>query len=403
MKLHRNIALGIVAGLESSLFEKRPATEVIKKLLKSNRGWGSRDRRIIAQVFYDVIRQKRLFQALAGTENSNNDLWSLVACWTVLNNFTLPDWEEFKAVNTDSIKSKVSVLIQQRKYKYSIPDWLDKMGMAAFGEAAWEKEIASLNTPAAMIVRVNTLKTSVEKLKDTLKKKYQIITHNIPDYPNALIFEKKQSLQDIKEYREGFFEVQDANSQKVAPWLKAQSGKYYIDACAGAGGKSLHLANLTADNAQILALDIYPAKLDELRKRCYRNGIQSVQTASVENETVLNGIEKMADGILIDAPCSGLGVLKRNPDAKWNITPERLEEILDVQKNILQTYAPMVKKRGTLVYATCSILPLENQLQVSHFLGSELGDLFELEKEHTYFSHETGFDGFYCARMIRKM
>ena len=403
MKLHRNIALGIVAGLESSLFEKRPAAEVIKKLLKSNRGWGSRDRRIIAQVFYDVIRQKRLFQALTGTENSNKYLWSLVACWMVLNNFTLPDWEEFKAVNTDSIKSKVSVLIQQRKYKYSIPDWLDKMGMAAFGEATWEKEIASLNTPAAMIVRVNTLKTSVEKLKDTLKKKYQIITHNIPDYPNALIFEKKQSLQDIKEYREGFFEVQDANSQKVAPWLKAQSGKYYIDACAGAGGKSLHLANLTADNAQILALDIYPAKLDELRKRCYRNGIESVQTASVENETVLDGIEKMADGILIDAPCSGLGVLKRNPDAKWNITPERLEEILEVQKNILQTYAPMVKKGGTLVYATCSILPLENQLQVSHFLGSELGDLFELEKEHTYFSHETGFDGFYCARMIRKM
>lgn len=403
MKLHRNIALGIVAGLESSLFEKRPAAEVIKKLLKSNRGWGSRDRRIIAQVFYDVIRQKRLFQALTGTENSNKDLWSLVACWMVLNNFTLPDWEEFKAVNTDSIKSKVSVLIQQRKYKNSIPDWLDKMGMAAFGEAAWEKEIASLNTPAAMIVRVNTLKTSAEELKDTLKKKYQIITHNIPDYPNALIFEKKQSLQDIKEYREGFFEVQDANSQKVAPWLKAQSGKYYIDACAGAGGKSLHLANLTADNAQILALDIYPAKLYELRKRCYRNGIQSVQTASVENETVLNGIEKIADGILIDAPCSGLGVLKRNPDAKWNITPERLEEILEVQKNILKTYAPMVKKGGTLVYATCSILPLENQLQVSHFLGSELGDLFELEKEHTYFSHETGFDGFYCARMIRKM
>ena len=110
MKLHRNIALGIVAGLESSLFEKRPAAEVIKKLLKSNRGWGSRDRRIIAQVFYDVIRQKRLFQALTGTENSNKDLWSLVACWMVLNNFTLPDWEEFKAVNTDSVKFKVSIL-----------------------------------------------------------------------------------------------------------------------------------------------------------------------------------------------------------------------------------------------------------------------------------------------------
>ena len=114
-------------------------------------------------------------------------------------------------------------------------------------------------------------------------------------------------------------------------------------------------------------------------------------------------LERNVDGVLIDAPCSGLGVLKRNPDAKWNINRDRLTEILDMQEKILQTYAPMVKKGGIIVYATCSILPIENTLQVSKFLDSELGSRFELDSEKTYFSHETGFDGFYCARLIDKM
>ena len=267
MKLHRNIALGIVSGLKNTLIDKRLAADVIKKLLKSNTGWGSRDRRTIAQAFYDIIRQKRFFHTLTGKEIADINLWNLLGCWMILNKFPLPEWEEFNNIDAEKIRIKIPLLIQERKYKYSIPDWLDQMGMEDFGEANWEKEIASLNTPAHLIIRVNTLLTTAEKLNKRLEKKYNIITQNIPEYPHALLFEKKQSLQDIKEYREGWFEVQDANSQKISPWLKAESGKYYIDACAGAGGKSLHLADLTKDKAKIVALDIYPAKLDELRKR----------------------------------------------------------------------------------------------------------------------------------------
>ncbi len=403
MKLHRNLALGICSGLEDTLVEKHPAADVLKKLLKSNPGWGSRDRRTIAQVFYDVIRQKRFFQALTGSESTEINLWNLMACWIVLNDCPLPDWNEFKNIDADEIISKAPVLVKERKYKYSLPDWLDQMGLEAFGKTSWEMEIASLNTLANLIIRVNTLKTTVEKLNTLLEKKYNIITHTIPHYDDALLFEKKYPLQGIKEYREGFFEVQDANSQKVATWLQPETGKLYLDACAGAGGKSLHLANLTHDNATIMAVDLYPAKLDELRKRCYRNGIHSVKTIAVEEEEILASLDNHADGVLIDAPCSGMGVLKRNPDTKWNITPERLIEIVETQKEILQTYASKVKKGGTLVYATCSILPVENQLQIADFLRSKLGSSFELEKEHTYFSHETGFDGFYCARLIRKM
>jgi 16S rRNA (cytosine967-C5)-methyltransferase len=402
MKLHRNIALGIISGLEKTLIEKHPAANVIKRLLKSNMGWGSRDRRNIAQAFYDIIRQKRFFHALSGLENEAVNLWNLLGCWMVINDFPLPEWVEFNNLNIEEIKTKAPILMQDRKYKHSIPDWLDQMAVEAFGAEVWEKEIASLNTPSNLVVRVNTLVTSVQKLKDILEKKYNINTRTVPNSPHALIFEKNQSLQSIREYREGWFEVQDVNSQKISPWLKPESGKYYIDACAGAGGKSLHLADMTKDAAKIMALDIYPAKLDELRKRCYRNKIGSVQTANVDDEEILKTIEPNADGVLIDAPCSGLGVLKRNPDAKWSITPERLTAILETQERILQTYAPMVKKGGYLVYATCSILPQENRLQIDQFLNSPLGSQFELEKEHTYFSHLTGFDGFYCARLIKK-
>ena len=402
MKLHRNIAMGIVSGLEDTLIDKRPAADVIKRLLKSNPGWGSRDRRTIAQAFYDIVRQKRFFHTLTAKESTKINLWNLLGCWMITNEFPLPEWEEFNNIDTEAIITKAPVLTQDRKYKYSIPDWLDQMGVEDFGEANWEKEIASLNTPAHLIIRVNTLATKVEKVKEKLKKKYNIITQIVPDYPNALIFEKKQSLQAIKEYREGWFEVQDANSQKITPWLKPESGKYYIDACAGAGGKSLHLADLTKDAARIVALDIYPAKLDELRKRCYRNNIQSVQTVNIEDKEILKTLEPNADGILIDAPCSGIGVLKRNPDAKWNMTPERLTTILETQQRILQTYAPLVKVGGYLVYATCSILAVENKLQVVKFLNSKMGSQFELEREHTYFSHLTGFDGFYCTRLIKK-
>ena len=162
------------------------------------------------------------------------------------------------------------------------------------------------------------------------------------------------------------------------------------------------MADLTKDAARIVALDIYPAKLDVLRKRCYRNNIQSVQTVNVEDKEILKTLEPNADGVLIDAPCSGIGVLKRNPDVKWNMTPERLTTILETQQRILQTYAPLVKEGGYLVYATCSILAVENKLQVVKFLNSKMGSQFELEKEHTYFSHLTGFDGFYCARLIKK-
>ena len=401
MRLHRNVALGILLGLENVLIKKRSASEVLKKLLRSNRSWGGKDRRTIGKIFYDIIRQKLFFEALTSTTENNH--WPLLGCWMVLNEHQLPDWEEFENMNPTSLLAKAAVLSQQRRYRYSIPEWMDKMGVESMGEALWEKEMASLNTPAELVIRVNTLKLTVPKLKSILEKKYKIVSHRIPDYPDALLIEKKQPLHQLAEYRNGYFEVQDANSQKIVPWLNPEANQLYVDTCAGAGGKSLHLATLTGDAAKIIAVDIEPLKLQELIKRCKRNNIKSVEVIRADKTEKLNTLIRAAQGVLIDAPCSGMGVLKRNPDTKWNITPEKLDELIALQHHILKTYAPMVKKGGSLIYATCSILPAENQHQLAHFLESKLGKSFAMDNEHTYYSHQTGFDGFYCARLTRVM
>ena len=195
MKLHRNIALGIELGLKNTLVEKKPAADVIKRLLKSNTKWGSRDRKAIGKIFYDIIRKKRLIEGSLGFKNNetNNNLLQLIGGWMALNGHILPNWEEFINIEIQDVVRKADRLIKERKYKYSIPDWLDEMGVEAFGEAIWSKEIEELNRPAELVIRVNRIKITSEKLKEILDKNYGIKTAKVPHYKDALIIDKHLS------------------------------------------------------------------------------------------------------------------------------------------------------------------------------------------------------------------
>ena len=197
------------------------------------------------------------------------------------------------------------------------------------------------------------------------------------------------------------FEVQDASSQLVAAYLDVAPGMKVVDTCAGAGGKTLHLASLMKNKGQIIAMDIYESKLKKLKVRAKRNGVHNITNRVIESTKPLKKLEGKADRVLIDAPCSGLGVLRRNPDSKWKLQPEFLDSIRDTQQEILQQYSKMVKPGGKLVYATCSVLPSENQLQVDKFLTSELGKSFTFVKDNKVFAHTSGFDGFYMALLKR--
>ena len=223
-----------------------------------------------------------------------------------------------------------------------------------------------------------------------------MVTSVDKNYPDALILEERQNVFQLPEFKEGLFEVQDAGSQAISYFAKVKPGMRIIDACAGAGGKTLHLAALLEGRGRIIALDTEEWKLDELKKRARRGGVQTVETRVIDSSKVIKRLENSADLLLLDVPCSGIGVLRRNPDAKWKLSPEFVESVKTAQQDILTSYSSMVKPGGTMVYATCSILHSENEDQVKKFL--ETKPPFELNEEKRIWPSE-GFDGFYMARL----
>jgi 16S rRNA (cytosine967-C5)-methyltransferase len=285
-----------------------------------------------------------------------------------------------------------------RKFRESVPDWLDALGEKELG-SRWEKELHALNDEAHVVLRVNTLKTSLKELQHVLRES-DVETDFIRDFPEALVLSERQNIFRHESFKDGLFEVQDAASQLIAPFLRVAPGMRVIDACAGAGGKTLHLAALMKNKGRIIAMDVEPLKLEELKKRTKRAGVANVEIKPIESSKTIKRLENSADRLLLDVPCSGLGVLKRNPDAKWKLSPEFITNVTELQQHILGDYCNMVKKDGLMVYSTCSVLPSENQHQIQNFLAAN-GEKFELlEEKHSWPSE--GFDGFYMALLRKK-
>jgi 16S rRNA (cytosine967-C5)-methyltransferase len=378
--------------------EGQYADKVIQQLLRRDKRWGARDRAFVAETVYDIVRWKRLYAEIAEVKEpfDRDNIWRLFAVWATLRGIKLPDWSYFESTPTRKIKGRFDELSKIRKFKESIPDWLDELGEKELGKDIWTKEIAALNEQADVILRVNTLQTTKEKLQSELFD-LDIDTEFLEDYPNALKLKERANVFQTDAFKNGAFEVQDASSQLVAEFMNLEPGLRVVDACAGAGGKTLHIASLMENKGQIIALDIYGNKLNELKRRAKRNGAFNIETRAIETTKVVKKLYDQADRVLIDAPCSGLGVLRRNPDAKWKLQPEFIEKIKKTQQEILQQYSRIVKPGGQLVYATCSILPSENEKQIQQFLTSEFGKEFTFAKDKKVLSHKSGYDGFYMA------
>ncbi|WP_204346019.1 RsmB/NOP family class I SAM-dependent RNA methyltransferase [Psychroserpens algicola] len=403
MRLHRNLCFAVIDGLTLIFNEGKYADKVIQQLLKRDKRWGSRDRAFVAETTYDIVRWKRLYAEIAEVKApfDRDNLWRIFAVWATLRGIKLPDWKYFEHTPQRKIKGRFDELTQTRKFKEAIPDWLDELGVKELGTAIWSKEIAALNEQADVILRVNTLKTTKDNLQSLLFDD-GIETESIKGYPNALKLKERANVFQTEAFKNGFFEVQDASSQLVAEFLDVKPGMRVVDTCAGAGGKTLHIASLMENKGQIIALDIYANKLNELKRRAKRNGAFNIETRPIESTKVVKKLYDKADRVLIDAPCSGLGVIRRNPDAKWKLQPEFIETIKITQQEILQQYSRIVKPGGQLVYATCSILPSENKNQVDTFLTTDLGKEFTFVKDKSILSHKSGYDGFYMALLEKK-
>ena len=403
MKLYRNIALGIVDGLERILEKQEALRPTLSQILKQNRKWGSRDRRQLGEAILDIIRWKRSYTNSADLKvDSKNYYWNLLGTWMITKNMSLPNWEEFSEIQELKIIWPLDPKTTERKIKQSIPDWLDSLGVESFGESIWEKESQALNAVAPLVLRCNTLKQDPLTLQNRLIKEFDIQTIQSKEIPETLVLEKHIKISQNPIYLEGAFEIQDENSQRVAHWVNPKIGDIIVDSCAGSGGKSLHIAALMQNKGTIFALDPNEKKLKQLHLRALRNGVSNIQTSTTDNTEFFTEHHEIGDVVLVDAPCSGLGVLRRNPAAKWHMNPNKIKALEISQQEILQKNAPLVKKGGALVYATCSIFPNENQQQIVRFLESEIGKEFELIKEETFLTHQTNSDGFYLARLQKK-
>jgi 16S rRNA (cytosine967-C5)-methyltransferase len=403
MRLHRNLVFATINALNEIFNEENYADKVVAKYLKTDKRWGSKDRKFVAETIYDIVRWKRLYAEIAEAKEpfDRDNLWRLLAVWAVLRGYNLPDWKQLEGTPARKIKGRFDELSKIRKYRESIPDWMDAVGVAELGEETWTKEIAAQNEQAQVILRVNTLKISVKELQKKLAAE-EIATQTLKDQKDALVLEERANVFMSPLFKEGFFEVQDASSQLVAPFLEVKPGMRVVDACAGAGGKTLHLASLMQNKGQIIAMDLYESKMKQLKLRAKRNGAFNIEYRIIDSTKVIKKLYDKADRVLIDAPCSGLGVLKRNPDSKWKLKEAFIEDIKKTQQEILQNYSKMVKPGGLVVYATCSVLPSENQMQIKNFLQTEWGKNFTFVEEKIILAHQTGFDGFYMAKLKRK-
>ncbi|MBV7441606.1 RsmB/NOP family class I SAM-dependent RNA methyltransferase [Weeksellaceae bacterium TAE3-ERU29] len=395
---YRNLYIGIIKILESVFEHNRYTDKEIEITFKKNKQWGSRDRGFVAETVYNIVRWKSLIDFASNGALKRKDYWGLIATWFIINDLEIPQLDEFGKYKIDKIKSNYLNAKKFPEVWYSLYRELYEIGKEELGEEQWHQELDAMNTPSDPILRINRLKVDEKELRNILHED-GINIEKIKGYPDAFKLSNNGNLFKSKAFKNGWFEMQDASSQLVAPFLEVKPGMRIADTCAGGGGKSLHLSALTENKGQIMSMDIIGWKLQELKKRAKRNGAHNIQTKLIESSKTIKRLYNSFDRVLIDAPCSGVGVLRRNPDAKWKIDKEFIERVRKEQAAILEQYSKMLKKDGLLVYATCSIFPSENRLQVDQFL--EKNKEFELIEDKKILPSESGYDGFYMAKMKR--
>lgn len=404
-----------------------PVDAMIGDYFRQRRYIGAKDKGFISRRVYAVLRQGGVLQWHIEQAELPTTPRSLVLAALLIEEkhpaATLEEWFSGEGYDPDPLE------IEEMRFAQNVdaenisemPDWMrlnapewcmDKL-RALFGDDL-EAELAALNQEAPLDMRVNTLKTTREAARKALKKE-NFDAELTPYSPWGLRLHRRGALFNTKVFKDGWIEVQDEGSQLVTLLSEAKPGQKVIDFCAGAGGKTLALAAMMQNKGRILAWDTAEKRLQQSAKRLARAGADNVQRHALTSET--DGFVKRhkdsADVVMIDAPCSGSGTWRRNPDLKWRFNADDLAEVTAIQEKILDSAQRLVKKGGKLLYITCSIFEEENELQVKQFLTkypdfvvarpSEIWNneacstLMESSDFLRLTPHRSGTDGFFAA------
>jgi 16S rRNA (cytosine967-C5)-methyltransferase len=353
-----------------------PADQVVSRFFRDHREFGPRERATLAETVYTVLRKKLLFDHLSPSGSGSKERRMAILGFHGPRDFlksALNDTEKRWLDNCDAVKPEDLL----ERHRHNLPEWLVAPLKAQVGDGFWPL-VESLQQPAPLDLRVNTLH---DKRADVQKELAAVALKAVPTpfSPWGLRIDGKPPLNKFDAFQRGAVEVQDEGSQLLALLLDAKRGEMVVDFCAGAGGKTLAIGATMRNTGRLYAFDTSAHRLDALKPRLARSKLSNVHPAAIAHERD-DRIKRLAgkiDRVLVDAPCSGLGTLRRNPDLKWRQSPKSVEELTVKQAAILQSASRLVKSGGRLVYATCSVLPAENEAIAEAF--SAANPDFELQ------------------------
>ncbi|MFN3304902.1 MAG: RsmB/NOP family class I SAM-dependent RNA methyltransferase [Roseateles sp.] len=369
--MHPNALLELCAELIGAVNKlDAPADATVSAFFRQHKHLGPRERASLAETAYALLRERLKFQHLAQSGSGPVARRLAILAWRgnagFLRGALKPNesqWlDQVQAIDAQSLSPKL---------RHNLPDWLVEPLQARLGDAEFWALAAALNEPAPLDLRVNTLKLKREEAQAQLKAA-SIEALPTPYSPLGLRVDGKPALNKLDIFTSGGVEVQDEGSQLLALLLAPKRGEMVVDFCAGAGGKTLALGAAMRNTGRLYAFDVSGHRLDALKPRLARSGLSNVYPAQIAHERD-DRIKRLAgkiDRVLVDAPCSGLGTLRRNPDLKWRQSPQAVTELQAKQRAILASAARLVKPGGRLVYATCSLLDAENEVIAAEFAAA---------------------------------
>ncbi|HME91601.1 MAG TPA: methyltransferase domain-containing protein [Myxococcaceae bacterium] len=417
--------------------EGRPADLALDRTLRSKRALHSRERRVVSERIYALLRRQIAVDFLLEKEraaflalpSSQQDLLRLAAIRSLLGEPAAAVAAQMRLSKEDAAalarlpeaERQIASLEPRRRFAvlHSLPEFLAARFAAEFGEDA-DRAAEAMNERAPLTARVNTLKSSRETLLTSLRSE-AILCRPTPLSPLGVILESRPNAFSLRAFKQGQLELQDEGSQLLG-MLVDPPPKIVVDACAGAGGKTLQLAAAMKNRGELYAFDVSERRLEELRKRARRAGVYNVRirpTVSGEEARAAGAdLIGRAHRVLVDAPCSGSGALRRNPDARYRLTAEEVRAHAERQKRLLSAFAELVRPGGRLVYGTCSVLREENEevvedflrrrpdftlLPIAEVLGDELARRLVRDGYLRLAPHLHGTDGFFGAALQRSV
>lgn len=412
MRLHPGVASHAEEVLREILRFTGPADVILSRFFREHPKLGARERGAIAEGVFSVLRNKLAYASFAESGvGSAMRRMALLGLADAAGVDALAGLSEEESAWLQRI-AQIDRAALPLALRANLPPWLLERLVARDGEVGMLELAHSMNQPAPLDLRVNAIKAKREDVLEALSTA-AILCEATPYAPLGVRIRKKPALQNLELFREGAIEVQDEGSQLLTHLVGAKRGEMVVDFCAGAGGKTLALGAAMRNTGRLYAFDVSEKRLAKLKPRLARSGLSNVHPVQIahENDAKVKRLAGKIDRVLVDAPCSGLGTLRRNPDMKWRQTPESVAELNVKQQAILASAARLVKPGGRLVYATCSLLDEENEAVVEPFLAAHadfqlvpMKDVLAEQKialeMDTYLKllpHLHGTDGFFAA------